>query len=155
MIIRTARREDIPAIVAIYSLDSLTGHRESITTPLSSFYFEAFEAIGRDPHQTLLVAEQDSQIVGTLQITIIQHVISQALRRAVLEAFFVHPLHQGTGAGRTLLQAAIDRASAAHCTSLELTSNKTRPKAHRFYEQAGFTPTHEGFKMTLHTPKPS
>jgi GNAT superfamily N-acetyltransferase len=32
---------------------------------------------------------------------------------------------------------------------LELTSNKARQAAHRFYERIGFANTHEGFKKKL------
>jgi GNAT superfamily N-acetyltransferase len=149
MIIRPARREDVPEIVAIYSMDPLKGNRECLRDPLPSSYFDGFDLIKNDPNQVLLVADQDSKVIGTLQITFVQHLICQGSRRAVIEAMFVHPSHQGAGVGAALIQAAVNIAVAANCIALELTSNKARDRAHKFYERAGFTSSHQGFKMAL------
>lgn len=149
MQIRRARREDVPAIVALYGLDALRGSRERISDPLPDLYFEAFAVIEANPDQLLLVAEQDSAVIGTLQLTFVQHLLNQGLRRAVLEAMFVHPDHRGSGVGSALVRFAMQAAREARCGSLELTSNKSRDRAHRFYMQLGFRATHEGFKLAL------
>jgi len=149
MQIRRARREDVPAIVAIYGLDALRGSRERISDPLPDLYFEAFAVLDANADQLLLVAEQDSVVVGTLQLTFVQHLISRGLRRAVLEAMFVHPEHRGSGVGSALVRFAMEAAREARCRTLELTSNKARDRAHRFYERLGFRATHEGFKLAL------
>lgn len=149
MIIRRARREDVPAIVAIYGLDFLRGHREIVSSPLPELYFHAFEAIDADPAHLLLVAEDESQVVGSLQLTFVQYLIAQGLRRAVLEAMFVHPSRRGRGVGTALVQFAIQAAKDARCGTLELTSNKSRDQARRFYAKLGFEPSHEGFKLSL------
>jgi len=36
-----------------------------------------------------------------------------------------------------------------NCQVIQLTSDKTRTDAHRFYDRRGFTATHEGFKLDL------
>ena len=149
MNIRRATRSDVPAIVLIYHLDSLTFHEEMVADPLPRFYFEAFEQIDSDPNQILLVADSDDRVVGSLQITLIQHLLTRAMRRAVIEAVFVHPDYHGSGIGSALMDSAIEHARAAGCTAVELTSNKLRDKAHRFYKKLGFIPTHEGFKLSL------
>ena len=51
--------------------------------------------------------------------------------------------------GAKLIQWAIDRAKETDCSIVQLTSNKERPDAIRFYESLGFTASHEGFKMDL------
>jgi GNAT superfamily N-acetyltransferase len=155
MIIRPACREDVPAIIAIYRLDPLTGHREPALDPFPDLYFTAFDALAADPNQVLLVAEENAQVIGTLQISYIQHLIDQALRRAVLEAIFIHPARQGEGVGAALVRAAADLATQAHCRALELTSNKSRQRAHGFYRRLGFQPSHEGFKLPLSKPDPA
>lgn len=149
MIIRRAQSHDVPPIVAIYRADGLTGSRELTEEPLAGCYLEAFHAIDADPNQALLVAELDGAIVGTLQLIFIQHLISRAFRRAVVEAMFVHPDHQGRGVGTTLIQAAVEAARGAKCAALELTSNHARLKAHRFYAKLGFQASHQGFKLSL------
>ncbi len=88
-------------------------------------------------------------MIGTLQLTFIQHLLSRAFRRAILEAMFVHNGHQGKGVGAALVQEAARLAQEAGCGSLELTSNKARIGAHKFYEKCGFKATHEGFKLHL------
>lgn len=149
MIIRRAHRSDVPSIVSIYGLDKLIGDQEMMSDPLPEFYFSAFDCIDADPNQLLLVAEDESEIAGTLQMTIVQHLLSRALRRAVIEAFFVHPDYQGKGVGTALLEQAINIARNSHCTAVELTSNKARNRAHMFYSKMGFHATHEGFKLAL------
>ncbi len=149
MRIRRARREDVPAIVTIYGLDALRGAREKIADPLPDIYFEAFAVLDANAEQLLLVAEQDSVVIGTLQLTFVQHLLNQGMRRAVLEAMFVHPDHRGSGVGSAMVRFAMKAAREARCGSLELTSNKSRDRAHRFYERLGFRATHEGFKLAL------
>lgn len=149
MQIRRAMREDVPQIVFIYSLDPLTGRRETLSDPLPAFYFHAFDEIAGDRHQVLLVAEESDNVIGTLQITFSQHLMARGLRRAVVEAFFVHPDHQRHGVGAALMREAIANARAAGCQSVELTSNKSRDRAHAFYARMGFRATHDGFKLTL------
>jgi len=152
MIIRPARREDVPQIIAIYGMDILKGSQELIADPLPTMYFDAFESIDANPNQVLLVAEENAEIMGSLQITFIQHLLSQARRRAVIEAVFIHPSHQGAGVGTALVQEAIKLSLEANCTALELTTDKKRERAHRFYERLGFKASHEGFKLTLKKP---
>ena len=152
MIIRPARREDVPQILAIYSMDPATGHRELLGDPLPALYYEAFDMMNAHPDQVVLVAEDDAKVIGTLQITFIQHLLSRAFRRAVVEAVFVHPSHQGSGVGTALFKAAAGIALAAKCGTLELTSNKARAGAHKFYERLGFKASHEGFKLLLKQP---
>jgi len=97
----------------------------------------------------LLVADIGEQVVATLQMTFIQHLISRAFRRAVVEAIFVHPDYQGKGIGAALIHSAIEHATSARCIAVELTSNKLRDKAHGFYQKMGFVSSHEGFKLSL------
>ena len=48
-----------------------------------------------------------------------------------------------------LLQAAIERARAAGCGLVQLTSDKARNDALRFYAELGFVASHEGLKLGL------
>jgi GNAT superfamily N-acetyltransferase len=149
MIIRPAVLADLLQIVTIYNLDALTGNHEEILDPLPAYYYEAFAQIESSADQALYVAERDGLVWGTVQVSCIQHLIHRALRRAIVEAVFIHPSHQGKGVGGHLMQRAIRFAADKGCHSIELTSNKARTRAHAFYERLGFEATHEGFKRDI------
>ncbi|MMZ69885.1 aminoalkylphosphonic acid N-acetyltransferase [compost metagenome] len=51
--------------------------------------------------------------------------------------------------GSQLIRWAIERAKERGCHMVQLTTDKKRDDALRFYERLGFTATHEGLKMKL------
>jgi GNAT superfamily N-acetyltransferase len=148
MLIRPATADDIPTIVGIYAADELVGKgRESFEdmTP----YYEAFDRLAADPHQLLVVAELDGQVVGTFQLTVIAGVARRGITRALIESVHVSPEHRSHGIGGEMMRWAIDEARKRGCQLAQLTSNNARPEAHRFYERLGFRPTHVGFKLVI------
>jgi GNAT superfamily N-acetyltransferase len=44
---------------------------------------------------------------------------------------------------------AIEEASRRGCALVQLTSDKARTDAHRFYARLGFVASHEGMKLAL------
>lgn len=141
--------DDIPEIIAIYAKDELRGSREIASPEISEVYQRAFFQIDEDPDQLLLVAENDGAVIGTLQVTSIQHLISRAFKKAIIEALFIDKAYQGKGIGTLLVEEAQIWACEKGCVSLELTSNKKRTRAHQFYRKLGFTASHEGFKKNI------
>ena len=141
MRIRAATRADVPAIVALYADDVLGAARE---TPAElERYYAAFDALDGQ----LLVGELDGRVVATLQLTMIQQLSSRGSKVAQIEAVRVASELRGGGLGATLVRDAVERARAAGCVRVQLTSNKERADAHRFYERLGFRRSHEGFKL--------
>lgn len=112
-------------------------------------YSAAFDAITVDPNQRLIVAEQQGEIVGTLQITMIPGLSHFGMKRGLLESVHIRPDQRGSGLGSAMVGWAIERCREAGCGMVQLTSNKQRFDAHRFYERLGFVKSHEGFKLTL------
>ena len=53
------------------------------------------------------------------------------------------------GIGRVLFGWAIEKARARGCHMVQLTTDKSRPAALRFYESLGFAASHEGLKLHL------
>jgi GNAT superfamily N-acetyltransferase len=53
------------------------------------------------------------------------------------------------GIGARMMAFAEEAARAGGARTMELTSNKRRGDAHRFYERLGFSKSHEGFKKSL------
>lgn len=106
MKLRLARREEIPAIVAMLADDGIGKSREDASDPLPQSYYDAFDEMAKDPNNRLLVAQQDGDIVGTLQITFIRGLSRQGATRAQIEAVRVAASHRGKGLGREIFLAA-------------------------------------------------
>ncbi|MCZ2523280.1 GNAT family N-acetyltransferase [Streptomyces sp. HB2AG] len=145
--IRPATVEDIPAIVAMLADDPLGAQRESPDdlTP----YHEAFARLEGDPNQHLTVAVRDGRVVGTLQLTVIPGLSRRGATRTVIEGVRVHADERGAGLGAELVRWAVEESRALGASLVQLTSDRTREDAHRFYERLGFTASHVGFKLAL------
>lgn len=145
--IRPAIADDLPAIVAMLADDPLGAQRESPDdlTP----YLAALERLADDPHQHLMVAVRDRRVVGTLQLTVVPGLSRRGATRSIIEAVRIHADERGSGLGTQLIEWAIEESRRQGCRLVQLTSDKTRTDAHRFYERLGFTGSHIGFKLTL------
>ena len=147
VVIRRATASDVAGIVAMIAADQLGATRED-PSDLAP-YLAAFEQLDRDPNQVLVVAERNGELVGTLQLTIIPGLSRRGSSRGLIEAVRVAAPARGSGLGTTLIQWAIDESRTRGCTLVQLTSDKTRTDAHRFYDRLGFVNSHEGFKLKL------
>jgi GNAT superfamily N-acetyltransferase len=147
---RQATQQDLPQLVQMLADDALGSLRENPNSPLVESYFTAFEAINQDPNNDLIVVEQDAQIIGMLQLTFIPYLTYQGSWRCLIEGVRVHKHHRGQGIGKLLFEWAINRAKDKGCHLVQLTSDKQRPDAIRFYESLGFIASHEGFKLHFH-----
>ncbi|WP_343485967.1 GNAT family N-acetyltransferase [Allomuricauda sp. d1] len=151
MKIRKAKKKDVPFIVAMLANDPLGQKREDFQTPLPQQYIDAFENIDNNPNQELMVIESnDRQVIGTLQLSFIQYLTYQGGIRAQIEAVRVHEDFRGKGIGKLLFEWAIQRAKEKGSHVVQLTTDKQRPDALRFYENLGFKASHEGMKLHLH-----
>jgi GNAT superfamily N-acetyltransferase len=146
---RRARRGDLPAIVHLLADDPLGAQRESDVSPLPAGYGAAFDAIEADPNQELVVAEANGAVVGVLQLTFIPSLTYRGGWRALIEGVRVAAALRSGGVGQQLFEWAIARARERGCHLLQLTSDKSRPDAIRFYERLGFVASHEGMKLRL------
>jgi GNAT superfamily N-acetyltransferase len=149
LLIRPANRADVAAIVHLLADDPLGSQREAYADPLPQSYWDAFDAISADPNNELVVVEDASKIIGTLQLTIIPYLTYRGGKRAQIEAVRVDRAYRGTGIGRKLFLWAIERAREHDCHVVQLTTDKKRPDALRFYESLGFVASHEGMKRHL------
>lgn len=147
MAVRRARAEDIPAIVAMLADDELGARRE--TPDDLAPYHAAFKAVDADPNQHLVVLEREGRVMGCLQLTVIPGLSRRGSTRAIIEAVRVAASERGGGLGAEMLGWAVDESRRLGVDLLQLTSDRTRTDAHRFYERLGFEATHLGFKMRL------
>lgn len=150
MRIRKATKEDVSAIVGLIADDKLGKQREDYRIPLPKVYIEAFNSIIADGNQELMVVENDQgDIIGTLQLSFIQYLTYQGGIRAQIEAVRVDKDHRGQGLGEAMFNWAIARAKEKGAHVVQLTTDKQRPGALKFYEKLGFRASHEGMKLHL------
>ncbi|MEZ2132945.1 MULTISPECIES: N-acetyltransferase family protein [unclassified Sinorhizobium] len=147
--VRRALLADLPAIIALLADDILGQQREDACSPPNPKYVEAFRAIDADPHQLQAVATLGNEIIGTLQLTFIPGLARMGAWRGQIEGVRIAKGHRGSGLGQHLFEWAIDQCRAKGCNLVQLTTDKARPDAHRFYEKLGFVGSHIGYKLTL------
>ena len=150
MIFRKATEKDVTAIVEMLADDALGKTRENYQDPLSKEYLNAFSNINSDPNQELIVVENEyKEIIGTMQLTFIQYLTYRGGIRAQIEAVRIKKDQRGKGIGKTMFEWVINRAKERKAHVLQPTTDKQRPEAIKFYEDLGFTSTHEGMKMHI------
>jgi GNAT superfamily N-acetyltransferase len=145
--IRSAVEAEIPAIIALLADDVLGAGREN-PDDLAP-YLAAFARLQDDPNQVLAVAVRAEVVIGTLQLSIIPGLSRRGRTRSIIEAVRVHRDERGSGLGTTLIEWAVTESRRRGCRLVQLTSDRTRTDAHRFYERLGFTASHVGFKLEL------
>lgn len=145
---RKATIADLELIVEMIADDELGKARESFQLPLPAEYLNAFEKIIADPNQELIVVENEhAEVVGTLQLSFIQYLTYRGGIRAQIEAVRIRSDKRGQGIGKAMFEWAINRARERNAHLLQLTTDKQRLQAIKFYEDLGFKATHEGMKM--------
>ncbi len=148
MKIITATKKHLPDIVKLLANDLLGKKRENYQLPLPTSYLQAFDIIFKDPHQELMVMlDEAEEVIGTLQLSFIQYLTYQGGVRAQIEAVRIAEHKRGEGLGEVFFKWAIDRARERKAHVVQLTTDKQRPDALRFYEKLGFKATHEGMKL--------
>lgn len=146
---RLATETDLMDIVRMLADDKLGTTRENIQIPLPEAYRLAFERISGDPNQELTVVEQNGEVIATFQMTFIPYLTYQGGIRAQIEAVRVRSDQRGQGLGTEIFLYAIERAKQRGAHLLQLTTDKKRPEALKFYESLGFVASHEGLKRML------
>lgn len=149
LIFREADKRDLSALVKLLADDDLGQLREDTSSTLNQGYIEAFQRIEKDPNNELIVVEQNTELVGMLQLTFIAYLTHKGSRRCLLEGVRISRQYREQGIGTQMIEWAIDRARAQRCSIVQLTSDKQRANALSFYRKLGFQDTHEGFKLKL------
>jgi GNAT superfamily N-acetyltransferase len=147
VIFRNAVRADLPALIALLADDVLGKSRDFAV--VDDAYEQAFTALDSDPRNFLIVADDNGAVVGCLQITYIPGLGRHGAERSQIEAVRVRADRRGQGIGAELNRWAIEQARSRGCALVQLTSDKSRADAHRFYARLGFVASHEGFKLAL------
>ena len=149
LIFRRATEADVPAIVRMLADDKLGASREALGAESLPRYLDAFRVIDADANQFLLVVDDGTEIVGTLQLTFIAGLARGGLKRGLVETVRVASDRRGEKIGEAMLAWAVDKCRHERCGIVQLTTDKSRTDAHRFYDRLGFEPSHIGYKMML------
>lgn len=147
--LRTARKDDLDALIAIFAADTLGGHGDTTDLAVRPAYAAAIERILASPSDRLVVVECDGRVVGTGQLTLIPALGHRGRLRAFIASVQVAPDLRGRGLGALLIDHMVALARDAGAGVVELTSNAARLDAHRFYQRLGFDRSHVGFKLEL------
>ncbi|WP_040225583.1 GNAT family N-acetyltransferase [Bhargavaea cecembensis] len=146
---RKAMHEDLKEIVRLLADDELGATREKYEDPLPDAYEQAFSDIQAQTGNQILVAAEDGSVIGCLQLTFIPGLSRLGMKRAQIEGVRIDKRCRGRKIGESLIREAIRLSQAENCGLIQLTTDKTREDAMRFYEKLGFTATHEGMKLIL------
>ena len=146
---RRATADDVPAIIGLLADDELGREREDPSLPLDARYTDAFAAIDRDPNQLLAVVERGGAVIGCLQLAFIPGLSRRGMWRGQIESVRIAQAERGGGIGRAVFEWAIAECARRGCELVQLTTDKRRPDALRFYEALGFVASHEGMKRSL------
>ncbi len=150
---RRATLGDVAGIVRLVAEDPLAAAREDLTDMAP--YEAAFAAIDADPGHLLVVGElhpadgAHPTLVATFQLSFLPGLSRKGSLRSQIEAVRVSDSLRGQGVGQEMVRWAIDESRRRGCRLIQLTTDKSRQDAHRFYERLGFVASHEGMKLRL------
>lgn len=146
---RPAAAADLPFLVDLIVEDSVVATSDDAAAATGPDYTAALAAIDADPNQEMLVVELGGERVGCFQLTYIPGLMRRGMWRGLVETVHIAPTQRNLGFGGEMMQWAVERCRARGCGMVQLTSNKKRADAHRFYRRLGFEQSHEGFKLLL------
>ncbi|MGN6611326.1 MAG: GNAT family N-acetyltransferase [Angustibacter sp.] len=147
---RGATAEDLPAVLALLRDDTIAASRDAASGGESpDAYRQAFAAIETNPHDQLVVGDRDGRVVACAQVTLLHHLSRRGATRAHVESVRVADDERGRGVGTDLLRWVEAWAFERGAALIQLTTDKRRLDAHRFYERLGYTASHEGMKRPL------
>lgn len=146
---RAATRTDLPFIIHLLTIDAIGNTVDDPAAANSPAYETALAQIDADPNSEMFVAELDGQPIGCFQLTYIPGLSRRGMWRGEVENVHISPDFRSNGYGGTMIRWAIERCRERNCGLVQLTSNKARLDAHRFYVRLGFQQSHEGFKLFL------
>ena len=143
---RKACIEDLKIIISLLAEDELGQARERLDDEVNQRYRDAFHKINKDPNQYLMVLCEDEKIIGTCHSTLMPSLTFIGSTRMQIEAVRVHPDARCRNIGKQMIEFAVSWGKNHGATIFQLSTNKQRLDAIRFYEKLGFEASHEGMK---------
>jgi GNAT superfamily N-acetyltransferase len=133
--IEPAKKTDLPAIKSL--LIELMAAMEDTEGFNIDQAVENCRALLSSPGQYVFLARQGKNIAGCINFSTRRTVMHPA-PSALIDELIVAESHRGTGIGKQLIQAAVDKARILGCCEIEVSTEKSNTKARRFYKTCGF-----------------
>ncbi|MCG8493977.1 MAG: GNAT family N-acetyltransferase [Sneathiellales bacterium] len=149
IIIRKAKEKDLLSVVRLLADDQLGSVREDASEPIAGFYLDAFKRMDEQKGNDLFVVERHNNVIGCMQLTLIAGVSRKGMTRCQIEGVRISADHRSSGLGQKMMDFALQYAKDNHCGLVQLTTDKSREDAHRFYENLGYKASHIGMKLDL------
>lgn len=146
---RQARAADLPALLQLLADDAVAQARGNYSAEETPPVAAAFDEIARDPNNELWLGERDGEPVAMAQLTLIPGLSRGGMKRALVESVRVRAELRNQRIGEALMARLEARAREAGCGLMQLTSDRQRLAAHRFYERLGYAASHVGMKKKL------
>ncbi|WP_340586587.1 GNAT family N-acetyltransferase [Erythrobacter alti] len=146
---RDATEADLPFLDALAAEDDVGTARDPLRPDHAEQALEGLRAITADPNHRLYIVEWAGEPVGSFQLSFIPGVARRGAWRGQIESVRTRENLRGQGIGEAMMQWAMDRCKDRGCGIVQLTSDRKREAAHRFYQRLGFEPSHTGFKLKL------
>ena len=147
MLIRKAKISDLNEVISLLNDDSLGSDRESVSKKDKQKYMSAFSELLGSNYFDIFVMEQKGEVIGFYQIMYLPHISFKGASRAQIESVRIRSDIRGQGLGTQLIRHSIERGRKRGCAVFQLTSNKQRIKAKKFYDKLGLIASHEGYKF--------
>ena len=128
--IRRARAADAGELARLYA--------QLVSTSALSVLPEQLADLERSAQAALFVAEIDERLAGTVLVALCPDAMFGRQPFAVVENIVVDADARGRGVGAALLREVDRFCLAADCSKIMLLSAIGRPRAHAFFEQAGY-----------------
>lgn len=146
----SAGPDDLTSLLALLRDDSLGAAREPTNATPTAAQQNAFAAISEDPaHQLVVIRDHDGTLLATAQLTLVPGLARGGATRLLVEAVRVASSERGSGLGTALFDWIHAEGRRRGASLVQLTSDRSRTDAHRFYERLGYAASHVGFKLPL------
>jgi GNAT superfamily N-acetyltransferase len=146
---RQATYQDIEEIITLLNDDIIGETREITTAEDIEHYKTAFSEISSDSNNYIYVVTDNDVVIGLTQLFIMPHISRKGTKRAQIESVRIAKEYRGKGVGKKFMNYIIDIAKNEDCKLIQLTTDKIRDDARRFYTQLGFEDSHIGMKRHL------
>jgi GNAT superfamily N-acetyltransferase len=140
--IRPARREDLPALLALYGQlnpdDPAIEERHAVAR---------FQEMVDHPGMTIFIACANGPAVSSVTLVVIPNLTRSARPYALIENVVTHADHRRQGYARALIEKAIAAAWDQGCFKVMLLTGSTEAATLRFYANCGFSQNKTGFQI--------
>jgi GNAT superfamily N-acetyltransferase len=140
---RTAQRDDLPGILALYR--QLNPEEEILDLGKACLIWDLTEKSNTTHY---FVAVDNSKVISTCNITLVPNLTRQGRSFAIIENVITDPGYRRQGIGKRVIESAVRYAKENNCYKVVLLSSAKRTESHKFYESIGFNgDSKKGFEI--------